>query len=361
MSMSSARLRVPRIGRVVLAIAGMLACDSASSQASIDAKPAVSTGEHAPVEVFQAPSWKHLERAQYPFEEVRKYGEGWVKLGFMVDTAGNPFEITVLDSTGNKAFEQAAVSALRASTLVPGSLNGKPTESGSELTYKFLEETPALGAEPEFTDAYKSLSKAVAAKDKAAADAAMSKLKVTNLYEDAFFGLARYNYARIWGTDAEQLAGLTRATENGGGKIDYLPRTVYQSALRDQFDLEVRTHEYVEALLTRGRLRRTGIDLVLEAKYMPFFEHIVTLQSDNEEYGVSAVMPDGSWSLGLLKRHFRIEVAEGYISQVKLRCIKGFVYFAFDPKLRYEVNEKYGACWLELVGSPGAKFTLFQF
>jgi len=237
----SSGTRLLRIGQIALCAFGMLVGRSALPQATIDAKPA--TGEHAPVEVFQGPSRKHIDKPLYPFDEVRKYGEGWVKLGFMVDTAGKPIEITVLDSPGNKDFEKAAIGALRISTFVPGSLHGKPTESGTDLTYIFLEQTPALGAEPEFTDAYKSLLKAVAAKDKAAAEAAISMLKITNLYEDAFFGLARYNYARIWGTDAEQLAGLRRATENGGGAIDYMPRTVYLSGPGSLFNLEIQTHE----------------------------------------------------------------------------------------------------------------------
>jgi TonB family protein len=361
MTMSSDRILSSRIAHVALVILGILVCDSALSQASIDATPAVSAGEHAPVEVFQGPLWKHIDIPLYPFEEVRRDGEGWVKLGFMVDTAGKPFEITVLDSTGNKDFERAAIGALRFSTFVPGSLNGKPTESGSAFTYKFVEESPALGAEPDFTDAYKSLLKAVAAKDKAAADAAISKLKITNLYEDAFFGLARYNYARIWGTDAEQLAGLRRATENSGNGTYYLPRTVFLSALSSQFDLEIKTHEYAEAIATWKRLQKMGIDTEAEAKIKPVIDQLDTLRSDDEEYGVSGVMPDGSWSLRLFKRRFHIEVAEGYISQVKLRCDKGYLYFAFDPKLRYEVNGKYGSCWMELLGAPGAKFTLFQF
>jgi len=74
-----------------------------------------------------------------------------------------------------------------------------------------------------------------------------------------------------------------------------------------------------------------------------------------------AAEPPSCWSLKLFKRRFRIEVAEGYISQVKLRCDKGYLYFAFDPKLRYTVDDKYGVCMMELLGAPGAKFTLFQF
>jgi hypothetical protein len=47
---------------------------------------------------------------------------------------------------------------------------------------------------------------------------------------------------------------------------------------------------------------------------------------------------------------------EGYISQVKLRCEKHDVYFAFDPNLQYQVASQDGDCWMELVGGPGLYF-----
>ena len=68
----------------------------------------------------------------------------------MVDPSGKPVEITVIRSTGIKTFEQVAVKALGRSTFVPGSLDGKPIESGDEMTYFFLNPNPELSARPEF-------------------------------------------------------------------------------------------------------------------------------------------------------------------------------------------------------------------
>ncbi len=72
-------------------------------------------------------------------------------------------------------------------------------------------------------------------------------------------------------------------------------------------------------------------------------------------------MPEGTWHVHLFKRHFQAEVAEGYISQVKLRCQKHYVFFAFDPKLQYQVDSKDGDCSMELLGAPGTRFKLMQF
>lgn len=340
----------------------ILVCRAALSATSAGAKPVASDEKEVPVEVFEGPHPKHLNKPSYPREEVETLGEGWVKLGFMVDPTGKPFEITILDSMGNKDFEDAAVGALRRSTFKPGTFNGKPTESGSELTYRFVEVDPDTGAQPPFRRAYESLSKAIAAKDRSAADAAMSKLKITNLYEDAFFGLAQYYYAQVWGTAAQQLAGLVRAVANDdAASVHYLPKNVRGPVLRSLFNLEIKTHEYAEATATARLLQKLGVDRATEAKIKSVLGQLETLRSDDRGYGVAGVMPNGSWSLELFKRHFSIEVAEGYVSQVKLRCQRGYLFFAFDPKLQYEVKGKYGSCQMELLGAPGTKFTLFQF
>ena len=43
----------------------------------------------------------------------------------------------------------------------------------------------------------------------------------------------------------------------------------------------------------------------------------------------------------LFKFHFRTTVAEGLISQIKLKCAKGYVFFAFSiQSLDYEVKAK---------------------
>jgi len=71
-------------------------------------------------------------------------------------------------------------------------------------------------------------------------------------------------------------------------------------------------------------------------------------------------LSEGKWYLHLFKRHFRAVVSEGYIAQVKLRCDKGYVTFAFDPTLQYHVPDKDGDCSIELEGAPGTRFKLIQ-
>jgi len=327
-------------------------------------------GEKIPIEVFKGPRSKHIEapdcgsntasRLTSPACEVLRSGtEGWVRLGFMVDPKGKPFEITVIRSTGNKTLEEVAKKAIEQSTFEPGSLNGKPIESGYELNYVFLNSRGASheGTTRGFIDAYEALMRAVRAGDRTAADLAMKKLEISDLFEDALVGFATYNYATKWGDNLQQLAGLRRAIAGRS----YLPVDVFRSALLACFELEVSAHEYGEALDTWSQLEKTNIDKSTAARLRGIVDHVEKLRFDNTSYALSGEMTDGTWYLHLFKRHFRALVSEGYISQVKLRCDKNYLFFAFDPKLNYEVSGKDGDCSIEFVGAPGTRFELVQF
>jgi TonB family protein len=325
------------------------------------------------VEIYKEPRPKQLYRydcsaayaADSPWSACHVLdtgAEGWVRLGFMVDALGKPFEVTVIRSSGNKVFEQEAAKALERSTFAPASLNGKAIEGGSELTYMFSRqaiETPR-GATPAFIRSYNALTAAINASDRTAADAALKRLKITNLYEDAQLGLAQYSYARKWGDELDQLEGLRRALAQADTAF-YLRKDALREALLACLQLEVKTRDYAAAVGTWRRLSKLGVDKATEAQIAPVIDQLKRLQADSSSYDVQGLMPGGRWYLWLFKRHFAATVSEGSISEVKLRCEKSYVFFAFDPKKQYQVPSRYGSCAIEMEGTPGTRFTLTQY
>jgi hypothetical protein len=288
-------------------------------------------------------------------QELLRGTGGWVRLGFMVDAKGKPFEIAVVDSTGNKTFERIAAQSLGTSTFTPGSLNGKPIESAFEMVYRF--EGNGGGATTAFRDAYAALRQAITNGDQAAADTAMAHLKITNLYEDAFTGLCSYLYAKKWGDETQQLAGLRRALVG-----DYLGPDQMRSALLTRITLELNMKQYSEGVTTWKRLQKLGgIDSGDRAYLQATIDQLEKSRLDGSSYDISGQMQDGSWFLHLFKRHFRAAVSEGSIVEVKLRCQKQHLSFAFDPKMSYEIGDQDGDCSIQLIGAPGTRFKLTQF
>jgi TonB family protein len=343
------------------------------AQAPPDGGPETQTREQVPIELFQEPRPKllvapncniqgRLAEHSGACEALFARTEGWVELAFMVDPHGKPFEISVIRSTGNKIFDAAAAKAVEQSTFEPATLDRNPIESGYELKYRFVNTDMRIspGASGAFVREYKALLSAINSGDRAAADAALSQLKIGNLYEDAYFGLATYNYWKKWGDESQQLEGLRRAIAEED-VAHYLPKDLFQSALLARMQLEMNAHQYAEVLTTWKRLQKSGVDKDRESRLRHVIDQLQKLRSDDSAYEVAGWMPEGRWFLHLFKRHFQAEVSEGFISQAKLRCDKRYVSFAFDPKLQYQVASAYGNCSVELEGAPGTRFKLVQF
>ena len=290
-----------------------------------------------------------------PCGEDEHSSEGaWTYFAFMIDPHGKPFEIAVTRSSGSRAFDKSATALIERASFEPATLDGKPIESSYEL--KVVKDTGAV-ARPEFVSAYRKLLADIDWGDKDGALEALKSLNPRNLYEDAYTGLASYAYAYRWGTEAQQIAGLTRGIAREE-RDHYLPRGKLEEALLACIKLEVKAHEYGEALADWKRLEK--LDKAAAAQSKPLIDAIEKLRSDGIPYEIAAEMPEGNWHLHLFKRHFRAAVSDGLISQVKLRCEKKFLYFTFDPTLQYEVGGN-GECMVELDGTPGTHFKFVQF
>lgn len=312
----------------------------------------------AGVDVYTAPRAKKINR-DFVYSDPTNPIAGWVQLGFMVDENGKPFEVTVIRSTGNKKLEDAAAQSIERSVFEPASINGKPVEGGSEMKYVFMEDERSLGVDADFSTAYRKSIKAIGARDRPAADAAMKSLVIRNLYEDSMFGLVSYDYASKWGDELQQLEAIRRALafDTGG---PYLRFSTLHSALLTCLRLELSTHEYAEALDTWKRVQQTIVDKRELAPFVTSIADVDKLRSNDAAYGIPGQITDHGWHLHLFKRHFRIEAVEGHLTQVKLRCERKHVFFAFDATQQYEVPGEYGKCSIELEGQPGTKFQFVQ-
>jgi TonB family protein len=367
-------------GRTSRRVAALSACALAAvlsaplrAQTPPEHPAETSTGAKTPVESFQAPQLKPRTLSidlsgNDPNGLLRndRTGnvpillQGWVALSMMVDPRGKPFEIAVSDSSGDAALNDAVVQGFQGARFVPGSLNGKPVESSYEFHYWFAPPGAPSSGSLEFIRAINSLTAAIQAKDRSAADAVMQKVKIENATEDAYFGLATYQYAQVWGDEDDQLKALRR-TLVWLDNENVLPKNVAALALRACLPLELKKHEYGEAIATWKRLQKLGVDPGTVAKMTPIMQELDKLRLDDREVAVSGEIRNGSWFLQLFKPQFRIEVSDGHISDVKLRCQMRYLSFTFDPQLQYRVSGNSGDCETQLEGKEGTRFEFVEF
>jgi TonB family protein len=186
--------------RHLLAAALYAVLASAHAQAPDEQPPAT---DRVATDAVRDPQLKNFPVPAYPDGQLPGGTEGWVVLSMMVDAKGKPYEVGVVRSTGILVFEQMAVQSMEQADFAPATANGTPVDSVFEFKFKFANKSFTLGARPGFIRTFKALQAAIAAKDRVAADAAMTGLKVTTLYEDAYYGLAQYDYAKVWGDERQ--------------------------------------------------------------------------------------------------------------------------------------------------------------
>lgn len=344
----------------LVAVSALLALLGGEESIAQDVENAPATEAPATeLELFQGPSSKELKHPRYPVGEVRDGSEGWVHLNFMVDPQGKAYEPVVVASSGNAMFEREAIRALEASTFNPASLKGEPVHAGANMKFTFVLRGDG-GARDPFVQAYKKFNKAIGAGDKARAEDQLSRMHVTNLYEEAYKNLATYALNAKWGDETQQLGAL-RAAVAEEGRATYLPEKTFAAALRALLPLELNAQDFASFLRTWEKVQKNGADEALLATWRPTVEDVQKLRTDERSYRVRGRIETGtSWFYRLHKRRFQIAPRTGSLAEIKLRCDAQYVFFRFDPKMQYTTNDKYGLCTLEVVGDPGAEFDLVQ-
>jgi TonB family protein len=278
--------------------------------------PSAIAAEVVPLAAFRDPKPVFYPMPFFPGAEAEQVHEGWAVVSMMVDKRGRPYEVGIVRSTGNSTFDRLAVRAWQNARFVPATSDGKPVDSVFEMRYRFVIPGLREGARPEFHQAYSTLRSAVQ-------------------------------------------SGNREAADSGGSQ--YLPPAERKPALLAAFQLQVRRHDYHEALELWKQLQAEHVDQDTQTKLRPIIEQIKSFRTAPDAYTMSGSIGDiGSWNVHLFKRSFTLQAPAGAISVVKLRCQGGFVSFAFDPELTYKVPERYGSCRLTLEGTPGTALVLTQ-
>ena len=314
----------------------------------------------ATLEVYKAPRLKKTVAPRYPDSERHGGDEGWVVLNLMVDPDGKPMEVTVVESTGIRAFEKEALRSVQSWTFEPAALGDQPIAAGTNVKVSFVMRQPARGARSEFVRAYRLAVDAITQGDRAQADLQIEKLKAHNLYEDAYRNLTRYHYFHKWGSDAQSYEALRLAIA-GEEHARYLPKDTFNQTLQLIFVLQLKLNDFAGALDTWDQLQATGVSKESVPKLQVAVDQIKLLQQKSAPYSVAGTIGDGSsWFITLFKKNFQIEVVSGRVAEIKLRCDKDYVLFRYEPEMNYKVADRLDKCQMEVVGDPATTFKLIQ-
>lgn len=315
------------------------------------------------VDSFKGPVLLDQVTPEYPINQLRAGEEAWVELYFMVDTDGKPYEVTAIDSIGHSSFRNAAIRAVKKWTYQPALYNGSNIDAGARFKVVFSIENQSRGASDWFVRLQKGLRQAISENEKEKADEYLNTLETTrrlNLYEDALFNFAKYEYMAKWGTEDQQLQALDRAIAHESLGT-YLPTDVFVYALGKQLPLLLKKRDYQRAMVANMNLAKQDVSDETRSRLDSIRLALEELRKNQEPYDLTASLDENAtWNICLFKDEFWFEDVQGRIVELKLRCQRDKQLFRYQPGVKYKIEEHFGACYLEVLGDRGTTFRLFQ-
>lgn len=305
----------------------------------------------------------------YPISARERGQEGWVELSVVIRPDGSAADPVIQESSGNPAFETAALESALATRYRPATVDGVAVEQcANKVRYVFaISGTSTMGARPQFSKQY-GIAKTLA-KDGRNAELrdhlhAMSTKGTWNLYESARLALLEAELARQNRDGQAQLKALQRAAVMDGR---YLDRGVHGQVLASTFKLQVNLKQYASALETYARMttlaspvRDAAIDAAARQIHAAVdgpspigFDGTVSYSGGNTD-----TRPN--WQHQLLRRRLAFNDVGGKLGDFEIRCDWKRVTDQVAVTRVWTIPPEWGACTVFVFGEEGAKVQLIE-
>lgn len=314
------------------------------------------------VDVFKPPVLVGEVKPVYPRSTLVTQQEGWVRISMLVTEQGEVVDPVIIDTSGKKAFERAALAAAKKWKFQPATKNGPAVKQCIIKKFQFLIED----AEQSITKKFRRKATKIIdlIEDKNFNEAKdmlyeLSNQSLWNLTEDAWhkYLLAKF-YAATQQT-AMQLRYLRKTVEYD---TTHLPVSIYLEALAALYNLEVAAENYPSALYLASKAEqyvskhKFAKAVVNHSKKMKDYIEYKQAISVNAEIGKR-----GYWFGQLLRKRLAFDHIAGNIKRVELRCGNKRQSFDFKQGWVWDIPDGWGHCTALVFGDQGTKFKLIEY
>jgi TonB family protein len=310
---------------------------------------------------------------QYPRDEERLLGEGWVTFDMTIGKDGVPTVHGVRDRLGSKRFVAAAEQAVKTWRYTPATLKGNPVEQYGvvqTVLFRFDAANPLAADHPEAVDQFKSARSSLLSGDARGAVDIVEKALTgvdgrsnMNLYEQAKFSLmAAMAYSRL----GEPQRAWKHARRAIFGDGEFLSKDDAGRAWRLHRILSIANGDYLKTLCEEKRpaIAARGADTVSDAELERVEAEVRKAAATPDVLSLPAVLAPadngGVWEHPLLRRKFGFDAIRGEVTDFRLVCTREIVEGKVDPTLSWSVPDSAGPCTIFVNGTPGSGFTFLE-
>ncbi len=317
---------------------------------------------------------KLIERraSNYPYDMQRKGEQGWVDIAFVISPEGEVVEPVIDASSGQRAFERAALKSIKDWRFEPARRDGKAVPRRSRTRIEFVLEGSQIAVSQSFLRRYRKIERALERDDLESAGRYLERVfesERLTLGELAYLWAMRARITGMQGNEKQTLIALRQAlaaSSNSISRENWIPRELEADLLRASFALELNNGYFAVALDVYDRLKDIDGDDSSELK--PFVDEVMALIESDKLIATQAVIGEGNscetcatrWRHELLRRSVEITDIDGELESIDFRCDWARFTDAARDGVGWELPENWGDCSVVVTGATGATFKLVE-
>jgi TonB family protein len=307
---------------------------------------------------------------EFPEADAAEEREGWVRLGFTIDTAGETKDLVVLDYVGSQNMVRAARLAVKRWTYKPATEQSQPVEQFAN-TAEILFRDNRIGNAAVHDAVVVKFDEGRALISEGKYAEGIKLLEQTFEQPLTLFERARISFALAYAYERSKdmpraLVHIRHALIEKG---KFLEKAVQPAAQRLRLRVEVATGNFHFAacappLPESDKFDPTGADRKETVKVI---EDALTTLASSEPLTVRASLiasaaddEGGMWEHPLSRRKFKFASLVGQIQEYRLNCVRQVSSGAVDMTTQVSVPPSAGACVLRVYGEVGAAFRLIE-
>ncbi len=304
----------------------------------------------------------------YPNIELRRGRQGWVDVSYVVTTEGEVIDAIVVDSSGSRAFERAAIQSVSRFHYEPATVNGQPVqqcETKSRISFA-IDKGPG-GVSRRFLSNYRRIAETIDAGDLSTASKKIDdsfETYATTLTEISWLWTLRARIAGLEGRRTDQLHAVRKATSSS----TWVDPKLLPNLLAVRASLEIEHRLYADAIKTYERLLETGANDVNTEQLGKAIDTIRQVAESDQILSVPAVINNiddcddcrTNWQYDPLRNRFRIASPSGNLGNIEIRCQWQRFIDKADSDQVWEIDPDWGECSIVVFGEPGTSFELHE-
>lgn len=308
---------------------------------------------------------KTLKRIQpiYPKSAEHEGYEGWVQLSYVIGTDGNVSDAFVVDSSGLRDFEKAALKALKKWTFTPATNNGEKIvqcKNNIQMDFSMNQQNPRTSRK--FKINYDDTASALKAKDLVASKTLLDRIAQTPRHssiEEAYFWQLNAHYYRLTGDVDQQLKSFEHSAGNIRDKK--LKTSMLLPSLQNIFLLQVQTNQLSKALVTYDKITKLEKNNQVLEQIEPFKAKIDELLASDKLLVVPQKVGERGFSQYRLARNsFQFDEVEGDLSKLSIYCDNQHEEFAFNANNVWTIPQSWGQCSVYVYGDSNTSFNIIE-